>query len=214
MIYTLNILKERVIRDLSGGDIPDDSPYNGDHIIAHIVDAAREDLKIELLPKRGQPSNKATIQLYIATYEDVPVQVEKSTARVYIDLPSLHMTLKYNKGIHAVSPMKSPLNRYIQVQNPGVTSRLPHGDFERQNVGYYQEGLKIFWMRDIKKDEVNTVLLKLLVPAPDTWTFDEPLPLIAENVARILDMVKNRIKNPGVNNRLNDGNPNLRPANV
>lgn len=156
----------------------------------------------------------STVTLYIATYENIEVKVEVSTGRVYVDIPSVPMTLRYNKGLHALSPMKNPLKRYIPVSNPGVTAQLPHADLERENYGYYQEGLKAYWMRDIKRDGVTKVLMKLLVPAPDTWGIDEPLPLIGENVSRIMDMVKYRIKNPGVADRISDGNQNLRAKNV
>jgi hypothetical protein len=215
MIYTLNILTELIIRDLSGGDIPNDSPYSWDAVTAHVRNALREDLKLELLQRRaGREDDRTPVTQYIATYKDVEVQVEQETYRVFIDLPSSYMSLKHNKGIHAISPMKSPNAWMIPVANPGVTAHLQHADFERDNYGYYVEGQKVFFMRDIIKDNIKKVLLKLIVPAPDTIGADDPLPVIPENVARIIDMVKNRILNKNVNDRLNDGNPNLRPQNV
>lgn len=215
MIYTLNILAERVIRDLSGGDIPNDSPYNWDAVIAHIRDAIREDLKLELLQRRaGQEDDRTPISQFIATYMNVPVQIERETFRVYIDLPTAYMSLKHNKGIHAISPMRNPNKRMIPIANPGVTEHLQHADFEQDNYGFYVEGHRVYWMRDILRDDIKTVLLKLIVPAPDTVSMDEPLPLVPENVARIIDTVKNRVLNRNVNDRLNDGNPNLRPQNV
>jgi hypothetical protein len=214
MIYTLNILTERVLRRLHGSDIPHDSPYDPDFIKVELKDAAREDLKLEIKEKRGgNEDDRTPITTYIATYTDVEVKLDKPTNRVYIDLPSTYMTLKYNKAI-VISPMKRPNHRMIPVANPGVTSHLPHADFERDNYGFYTEGLKVFFMRDIKSDKIEKVLLKLTQPIPDDWGDDEELPLIGENVARILDIVVQRMLNKMPQDRLNDGNPNLRANNA
>jgi hypothetical protein len=214
MIYTLNIGAELIIRDLSGGDIPNDSPYSFEQVIAHLRNAMREDLKLEILTRRsGREDDRTSITQYIATYENVEVQKESSTFRVYIDLPSAYMSLKHNKGIHAVSPMTKPNERMIPVANPGVTSHLRHAELERLNYGFYVEGQRIYWMRDIKSDGIPKVLLKLIIPAPDNLGNDDPLPLLPENFARIMDMVKNRVANRVMNDRLNDGNPNLRVQN-
>jgi len=215
MIYTLNILSEMTRRRLSGGDIPNDSPYLPAQVIAELINAIREDLKLEMLGRRaGGEDDRTTITQYIATFFDIEVKEEKSTGRVYIDLPSSYSSLKHNKGIHAVSDMRTPNHRMIPVHNPGVTSHLPNVDLEQSNFGYYTEGQRIYWMRNILNEKIKKILLKLLVPAPDTLGNNDPLPLLPENVGRIIDVVVNRILNRMPQDRLNDNNPNIRPNNV
>lgn len=217
MIETLGTIAEGCIRDLSGGDIPDDSPYKMEFVVPHVRDAMREDLKMEILQRRGgmggREDDRSPITQFIATYPDVLVKTDSTTARAYIDLPA-YMSLKFNKGVHAISQMKSPLKQFIPVANPGVTINLPHGDFERDNQGYYLEGQKAFFMRDLRRDEITKVLLKLIMPAAESFGIDDPLPLLPENVARIKEVVKVRIQNKVINDRLNDNNPNLRMTNA
>jgi len=215
MTDTLAMIAERVIRDLSGGDIPSDSPYKMEFVIAHVRDTIREDWKLEMLNRRGGGEDDRTaITQYIATFPNIEVKIETSTFRAYIDLPSNYTSMKFNRGVFAISRMNQPNKRMIPVANPGVTSQLPHGDFERDNFGYYTEGLKSFFTRDIKKDGIDKVLLKLLVPAPDTWGINDPLPIIPENLGKIMDIIKMRVQNKFPNDRLNDNNPNPRAANA
>ena len=216
MIETLGTLAERIIRDLSGGDIPSDSPYKFEFVIEHVRDAMAEDLKLEMIQRRGQggkEDDRSPVTQFIATYPDVAVKVETLTGRSYIDLPTAYPSLKFNKGIYWISKMQS-MKPFIPVAYPSVVLQLSHGDFERDNWGYYAEGLKVFFLRDMTKDEIKKVLLKLIVPAADTLGPDDPLPLLPENVGRIMDTVKQRIQNRALQDRLNDNNPNLRATNV
>ncbi len=209
------MLIDLVIRDLSGGDIPDDSPYDRNFVLAHIINGIREDLKLELLQRgSGAEADRTPITQYIATYEDVPLEYNSKMFESYIDLPSGYMSLKHNKGIHWVADMRTPMKQMIPVANPGVTQNLPHADLERINFSFYVEGLKIKFTRNIKAEEVTKIFLKLIIPAPDGIGLDEPIALIPENVGRITDIAKKRVQNLAINDRLADGNPNIRPANV
>lgn len=214
MITTLNILAELVIRPLVGGDEPSDSPYNKAFVIEELRMALNEDLKLERLKRRAQDDDRSNIAQMIATYEDVVVQIQKTTARAYIDLPTNFLSLERNKGIVSVSAMDKPLNAFIRVDHPSVTSRLPHSHFENIGTqGYYVEGLRIYFMRDIKKEKIDKILLKLLVAAPDTIRPDDALPVLPENVGRILDLVRQRVSNKAPQDRIADNNPNLRQTN-
>lgn len=213
MFYTFNILAERIIRDLSNGPISSDSPYDPEYIKLKIRDAMQESLKMEILGKRtGQTDDKEPPTSCIFTYT-LDVLIESATHRVYIELPSYFVSLKYNKGIHSVAPVKKSLHAMIRVQNPTVSSHLPHADLERANYGYYVEGLKVFWMRDIIKDDITRVLVKLVSAAPSNFGDDDVLPLIPENIGTIEDIVKARVQNKGVQDRIADGNPNIRAIN-
>lgn len=214
MYSTLNILSERVIRDLSGGDIPMESPYDQSHVIEHVRDAMNEELKREILVRRGGDSDdKSAISQYIYTYQNIQVKRDITTRRTYAELPSYFLSLKYNKGIHSVSTMTDSLNRMIRIANPGVTSKLPHADLEKVNFGYYVEGMTVFWMRDILQERISSVMIKLLIAAPITLGIDDPLPLTPESLGRILDVAKARVQARTPQDRIADEDPNLRQVN-
>ncbi len=218
MIDTLGTIAERVIRRLSGGDIPSDSPYKMEFVVEDVRDALAEDLKLEMLQRRGQggvEDDRTPVTQAIATYLNVVVKEDPITKQVYADLPSNYMSLKHNKGIHWVADMRTPLVQMIPVANAGVTVNLPHADMERQSYGFYVEGLKLLWIRNILRDKVTKVMVKLIVASADTLGIDEPLPVLPENVARIIDRVIGMQMNPRLpQDRLNDNNPNIRAQNA
>ena len=214
MIPTLNIIAERAIRELSGGEIPNDSPYDIDYVIETARDAVNEDLKVEILKRRsGDEDDKSPIAQAIATYPNVAVTFDKPTGRAMAQLPDNFISLKRNKGVHSVSEMRKSLKTMIPIHNPQIAARLPHGDLEKDNYGYYLEGDKIFWMRDIIQEGIDKVLVKLIISAPAGLDKNAPLMLFPENLGRIVDLVKLRIQNKNVQDRLADNNPNIRALN-
>lgn len=216
MIDTLTTLTEQIHRRLSGGDVPDDSPWDTDFLMQDLRNAIREDLKLEYLQSKNEgDEDKSTLSNFIASYFDIEVKVERQTRKTYIDLPQTPMTLRYNKGIWNIYDMKNPEKAFIYVANPDVTRNLPGGDLERNNFGFYREGLKAYFTRDIKREKVDKCLLKMVVVAPESMGVNDPLPLLPENTSRIIDIVVKRNVTPMLpNDRLNDGNPNIRPTNV
>lgn len=209
--YTLNAGAERVIRKLSGGDIPNDSPYDPAYVREDIRDAIFEDLQLKFLENRqGDQDDKGPIAIYIATYGPIDVSKDDATDRVYAELPGRFISMKFNKGIHSVSEMKKSLKPMIRVQTPEVTARLPHRDME---IFWYNEGLRVFWLRDIKRDGIHKVLIKLAITAPETWGADDELPILPERWAKILDIALQRTQVRYPQDRLNDNNPNLRALN-
>lgn len=104
---TFNILAERAIRDLSGGDIPSDSPYSVEFAKQHARDGMQIQLKLEALRRRGgTEDDRNALQHFVATYKDIPVQLDKAIGKVYAELPASFISLKYNRGIRSVGPMK------------------------------------------------------------------------------------------------------------
>lgn len=215
-LMTLNIWQERIIRDLSGGDVPNDTPYDPGFVVEHIRDAINEELKVEILGRRGGDSDdKSKVTQYIYSYT-VTVQFDKPTRRAYAALPSYFLSLKYNKGIVAVipfTPSSNMLKSMVRISNPGVTSQLPHADLEQNNWGYYSEGMKLWFMRDVTRDNITQVLVKLLCAAPITADWDDVLPLTPESIGRISDVVKQRVMMRVPQDRIEDEDPNLRATN-
>lgn len=220
---TLREEVELIMRRLSGGPVPDDSPYDRDYVAREYRDAMREDCKMEIYrrPRTDSTSgdDKTLIGQFIATYK-VQVKVDTDSKRVYIDVADNFLSLKYNKGIYdivIVDPKATHLqNSVFLVDNPQISAHLPVGDPEMM-TGFntaYLEGLKIFFARDIKRDKIDWVYLKLIVPGADMYGMDDALPVLPENAARCRDIVCERMLKPGrQQDRIADNNPNLRAVN-
>lgn len=217
---TLREEVELIMRRLSGGDVPDDSPYDRDFVAREYRDAMREDCKMEMKTRRhGDGDDKSPIGQFIATYK-VPVATDTESSRAYVGIPDNFLSLKYNKGIHdllAVDPKsKHLLNSFLPVENPQVSSHLMVGDPEMMEGfnTYYLEGLKLYFTRNIRRDKIEYCFLKLLVPGADKYGLDDALPVLPENAARCRDIVCERMLRPGrPQDRIADANPNLRAVN-
>lgn len=213
-IISYNSIAERAIRDLSGGEIPNDSPYNMEFAKQHARDAMQIQLKLEALRRRtGNEDDRNGLRHFIATYKDIPVQLDAQTSRVFAELPASFISLKYNRGIESVSPMKRVNEPYIRISNPSAFSRLAHSSLEGENYAYYLEGMRVYWVRDIKKDGHHKVLIRLITGAPASFTDDDMLPIIPESIGEIIDYVKAKIMNKFPQDRLVDNNPNIRQLN-
>jgi hypothetical protein len=213
---TLTEEAELIIRRLSGGDIPDDSPYDMDYVIREYRDAMREDLKLELLGRRqGPDDDKSPVSQFIATYT-VQFAEETVSRRVYVNIPEDFMSLKHNKGIHDLVPIHPEFSHLqismVRTDNPNVSAHLPIGDAKGIQF-YYIEGMKIFTVRNVMKDKIKSAFLKLIIPAPNSIGNNDPLPVLAENVVRIRDIVIQRITNRFPQDRISDNNPNIRAVN-
>lgn len=213
---TLRELSERTIRDLSGGDIPSDSPYDMDYVIQTWRDVMNADLKMESLNRRHGPSDdKSAVVQFIAKYT-VPVEKDLvgTEMRVYAKLPDYFHSVKYNRGIYSVSEVKKSLRPMIKVQHAHVTDRLSHKhEIEGDTYFYYVEGMNVYWMRDILKDRITHVLIKLIIAAPSIYGPDDVLPLLPENIFDMMIKVKMQIQNKFPQDRIADANPNLRAVN-
>lgn len=218
---TLREEVELIRRRIAGGDIPDDFPYDEDFVAREYRDAMREDCAAVEKTKRssgdgGREDDKSPIAQFIYTYK-VEVIVDPLSKRICADIPDDFMRMKWNRGVHAVHPLK-PESKHLEAamlydHNPEVSAHLPIGNAEGF-YSYYIEGFKIFFPRDIKRDGVNHVLVKIILPAPSSFGMDDRLPVIPENVIRIRDLVIQRLMYPGKpQDRIADGNPNLRAVN-
>jgi hypothetical protein len=212
---TLRQLAERTIRDLVGGDIPSDSPYDIDYVIQTWRDIMRADLKMEGLVKRhGNNDDKSAIAQFIATYK-VAVQKPNDEGKVFATLPDYFATLKHNGGIYGVYwKVGSVLKSMIRTDNPYVTDRLSHKhELEGDTYLFAVEGMTVIFPRDILKDKIVEVFIKLITAAPDKFTPDDVLPIIPDNVFDMMTKVKMQIQNKFQQDRIADGNPNLRATN-
>lgn len=212
---TLRELSERTIRDLVGGDIPQDSPYDMDYVIATWRDVIRADLKQESLTKRhGADDDKSAIAQFIATYK-VAVQNPNDEGKVWASLPDYFQTLKHNGGIYAVGYKIGGVMKWmIRTDNPYVTDRLSHKhEIEGDTYLFYAEAMTVVFPRDIKKDKITEVFIKLITAAPDKFGPDDILPILPDSIFDLMTKVKMQILNKFQQDRIDDGNPNLRATN-
>lgn len=210
---TYNIMAERAIRDLSGGDIPNDSPYDIDFAKQHARDGMSIHLKLELLRRRnGDEDDRSGAQTCIATYRNIQVKLESDTNRAYAELPDTFISIKHNKGIHSASKMTGTLKPFKRVENPGTFSALAAANIPGE-VWYYVEGMRIYFLRNILQDKINKILIKLITAASSNFGDDDALPIIPETVGDILTYIKSQMMNRTVQDRLADNNPNLRQLN-
>jgi hypothetical protein len=213
-MYTPNQLIDLLHRRLSNGDVPSDSPYDRAFLWADLQNAIREDLKLENLNRRhGPEDDKSAIAQMIATYL-LTVQTDKikTEGRVYVALPDYFIAMKYNRGIHSIVAKRKPTTAMVRALNPHVTQHLPHREVE--NVYYwYAEGYRVYWMRNIVQDGIEEVYVKLITGAPDSYGMDDILPLLSENVSKIIDVCYQRNLGKFPQDRIADNNPNLRNAN-
>jgi hypothetical protein len=212
---TLRELAERTIRDLVGGDIPQDSPYDIDYVIQAWRDVMRADLKLESLTKRhGSDDDKSAIAQFLATYK-VDVQKPNDEGFAFATLPDYFQTLKHNGGIYGVSFKKNGiLTPMIRTDHASVSRQLSHvNELAGATYIFFIEGMTVQFLRDILKDRVTEVFIKLLTAAPDKFGPDDVLPIIPDNIFDMMTKVKLQIQNKTQQDRIADGNPNLRATN-
>lgn len=219
---TLREEVELCMRRLSGGPVPNDSPYDRNYVAREYRDAMREDTKLEIWRRKQQGDagdDKTHIGQFVASYK-VSLAIDEMTSRIFVNIPDNFLSLKYNRGIYDVliidPKAKHLMNSILMCDNPNVMSHLPAGDPDLSPEVYfaYLEGPRIFFTRDIKRDKITDVILKLIVPGADIYDWDDALPVLPENVARIRDIVCERMMKPGrPQDRIADNNPNLRATN-
>lgn len=210
MSVTLNQLAYQIRQDISNGRPSKDTPYNIDYIILKIREALNEVLALEITRRRGngRDDDRSIPSTYIATYLDQEILNETSTGRDYVTLPDFYINLKYDKGIHAIAPMKNPLKTMIRIPDPMVYSNLAAGELEGDNFGYYVEDQKAYFMKKIR-DRVDSVIIKLVVAAPDKYSVDDVLPLSPENIIQVQERVKETMISRGIQDKINDQNKDI-----
>lgn len=122
---------------------------------------------------------------------------ESGNERAYIALPAIPITLPMDMGIWSISATNAPLNPYLPIPSQDVlvfgtvASGTNVSALEGQ-VGYYLQGKKIYFTKDITlsaNGSVSSVLVNLLVADFDTITDTEMLPISPEVESAVIDDV-------------------------
>ncbi len=177
MFTTKLKISDQILRRLEGGDVSDDSRYDPREIILLIEQA------LATLVKGNHIQNlrlgETTIgSQYISSFFNVEVKHSPCLTMTFSEIPSSYLDLPNGKGVHQISNMKDQENSFIPVRNGFSTlyNNSPAKNLEGR-IGYYLEGNRIYYLKDLIKEGCNDVLVKLVVPSPSNIADDEPYPI-------------------------------------
>jgi len=216
---TLRALAERAIREISGGDIPADSPYDIDYAIETARDIINADLKVERLRRRGESDDRTPISQFICTYDGadekgLDIEYTDDERRSYITTPDNFLSIERNKGVHAVKFWDKNSRRWVNmipIHHTGVAQQTPGFSLEGKNFGYTIEGLRIYFTHDVRRKGITKVMLQLIVAAPQSgFTADDVIPMLPESKLRYVQTIKEAILNKFPQDRIADNSPNNR----
>lgn len=208
MIPTLRQIAAEVHRIVDGGVSNTDSQLDTRYTINFLREELNELLSVSWIPRRQAVDDRTAEKMYIASFPKIDVAFDQDTERSYADLPSYYVSLPWNRGVYQVSSMDTPLEPMIEKLNPGVSVTLPAGKLQGK-IGYYTEGLRIFWDEDVRRKGIKKVMVKLLVAAPDIFGEDDPLPVSPEQVKTIRNNVINLYKSEGIQDKIADANKDI-----
>jgi hypothetical protein len=183
-MITLRKLAALHISDMSGGDQSKDSQIDEREVMLKIRQLMSELLMLKIFEKYNDGDRSAVAQ-YIASYD---VVVATESIYKYSEIPEFFITLPSNRGIHRVYEKDKPRKEFIPLENPAVTQDLESANIYK-NSYYYVEGMRIYYTK-LSNPNAKKVTMQLIIPAPDTIGKDDALPIIPEQQAQILRLLK------------------------
>lgn len=201
-------LADTFISDQSGGDQSKDSGLDVREVILKIKSYIVPLVKGEYFGKLNEGDKSAITQL-IATYE-LSLEVE-DTGQKFITIPDFYITLPYNKGIHRLYIKGNPFNDFVIMHQPGISGRLPHTLIKNEQFCYI-EAMKVKMGPGCTAKKADKIILQLITPSPDTLGDNDPMPILNEHVAQIMEMLKRGFAPVAMlpNDMANDNNPNIK----
>lgn len=200
MSITVRQLARQIIKIESGGNRSNDSHLNEDYIMLHVRQALNK--LIPMVLYENWKNDNFAAPMYIASYE-VPVMGEDD--RKYLTLPDFYINVPFNKGLKGIAPVEDPTDEFIPRHYPEVSRNRPYADAEGQHT-YHTEG---YTVRFDKALDLDKVLVKLIVGAPDNLHFDSPLPIYAEQQDTLLRIVRETIMAQPVQDKILDNNKDI-----
>lgn len=177
MYITKNILAEQIQRRINGGDRNDDSEFDDREIILYIEQALAVLIKESFIKMLRVDETPVGAQ-YISSFMNVEVVESPCLKLSYSILPRSYIDLHSDRGIHQISLMEDQLNTFVPVRNGSVSlfSKSPASGLEGR-TGYYPEGARVYYTKNLVKDGIVKVLMKLIVPSPSDLGNDDPYPI-------------------------------------
>jgi hypothetical protein len=155
-------LAEQIMNVLEG-KVSGDMKYTYAQIELMVEQQLAYQMKASLFSnyKVGEPINPGQ---FITSFEDVPVKRNDSRKRDYIDLPARFIDLPGVKGVWAIRAMGNDYNTFIPLRlGSSNFTTVDETPFLQGNIGYEVEGLKAYFIPQIK-DNITSCLVQLVTP--------------------------------------------------
>jgi hypothetical protein len=173
---TRNILTEQINRIYSRFLDKDNRKLDNREVSLYITQVVNSLFKVESI-NRGSVVGAA-----IATYE-LTKQFDDTH---YVTLTVAPISLPKEQGIHRVYPKGCPWKAYIPILSGDfdIAQGTPAAFLEGQ-VGYYQDGMKLRFTREVPED----IVVKLVVNDPNQADGNLPLPIPADMETQVIQGV-------------------------
>lgn len=178
---TLAVLRDQIIRRLSGGDPSSDSQLDEREIELHILQALNAAIKIEYYNNIRAEDIHGVSGQFIYTFT-ADVKKDALRGEQYIEMVTPHVALPNDKGIHEITPVNGKCKTFIPVRNGSVSlyRGLPAGNLE-MGTGFYPERGKVFFTKDIMCQGVSKVRVKIIAAYGSDLVID---PAMEESVIK------------------------------
>lgn len=182
---TLQQIADLFISDVSGGKVSKDSTISKQEVIKKIRSFVHTVIKPVYYEKWNE-GDKSAIPQCIYTYE---LSLQEDAYGKYIAIPDFFMALPDNRGVHRVFVKGNSYDDFVIQNNPGITGNLPHSSMK--GVQYATiEGLKVRMGKGSMASKANKIMLQIINVAPDALLETDPLPLMGEQVAELMKLLK------------------------
>jgi hypothetical protein len=188
-MITLRTIAWQFLDDISGGGVTKDTRFDEREIILKIRQLLNEVLMLSVFQK-AQEGDRSAITTYISRYE-LLVVVDKEKA--YVTIPEFFTGQAYNRGIHRIFLKRDPYKDFIISHNPGVSKNLGAGNVYGENYVFIEGYTMIFRNLKLPKSPTaldKTVVLQLIIAAPDSIGINDILPVLPEHQTEILKRLK------------------------
>lgn len=195
---TINILSERILRILSGGNIPRDQKWEERDIQYLVRDAVAKTVKGTWYEEKNEGGDGLDSR-FVVTFTDQEVKKDSRTGENYVEIPvDSWLRLPDDSGIRSVRPSRPneetkrtkahELRAFIPIPNrfKDIYLNLPAGALEQQ-FGYEIRKDKIYFTtkgtttegqpRTLEDWKITKVDIDIATVDPAAVDIDDPLPL-------------------------------------
>lgn len=195
--------------DISGQGVTKDTRFDEREIVLKIRQLMNEVLALKLFDKYNE-GDRGALSIYIASY---PLILQRDTAndRAYVTLPEFYTGLPYNRGIHRIFLKKKQYKDIIISHNPGIGQNVGAGNVHGEFYAYIEGFTMVFRNIAIEPDTLDddkTIVVQLLIAAPDKIAMDDALPIIPEQQNEILKRLMIQYR-PTPQDPTNNGNKDI-----
>lgn len=199
---TLDILTERIMRVLAGGDVTDDFPWDPKDISSAIGTFRDEDIDLQYRINSGE--TKMLPGELLSTFVNIQPNKDSERDEYYLDIPVSWARLPKNRGLYQISLMKDRANALIPVGMgfESIYGKARAGHLEG-NAAFYTEGKRIYLMGEIDPD--MKFLIRAVAKTSDLPA-DMEIPMTSDMEARVMERVIAMFSNPQ-QDEINDNRP-------